>query len=381
MHTKELDKKYVQENMKLFPFYVREYINHCRSKKRSYSTLRGYLIDFEIFFNWMIKEEVTESKTIKGIPLEDLNKLSVKTVEQIFVPYIADETYNFKSGVNGTSDQTVNRKISSISSLFYYLSNIAEDESTLDPYLTRNVMAKIQLRKSKDTIQEKAKRIRASILFGDDEVEKFRLFIAEGYGHTNINKIGMTRYLQNRERDLAIVSIILSNGLRIEEVEGMRVDRISLEEGMMKVTRKGGKERTLYFSEIAKQDLKEYLNIRKTRYNVPDEEKSLFVTKYNNVGVAMTKRAMQNMITKYAKAFGKIDMSAHDLRHTFATRFHAKMNDVVKLKEAMDHDNVQTTMIYTHVLDDEMKKAISIVDSYTSDYVEMEEQPKEISYI
>lgn len=371
MNTKEQDQLYVNENVKRFPFYVKDYVNYCRAKKKSYSTLRGYLIDFEIFFNWLIREELTAATDIKQVSLDELNSLRLKTIEENFIPYIADETYNPIKKKNGTEDATVNRKISSISSLFYYLSNIAEDESTLDPYLTRNVMAKVQHRANKDNVMEKAKRIRSSILFGDKEIEDFRQFIAEGYGHTGLNKVSMTRYLQNRERDLAIISLIISNGLRIEEVEGLRVDKISLEESMMIVLRKGNKQRTLHFSKIAKQDLQKYLEIRNDRYNTPEDEMALFITKRNNQGVAMTKRAMQLMITKYAKAFGKIDMSAHDLRHSFATRFHAKVNDVVKLKEAMDHDNIQTTMIYTHVLDDELKNAIALVDTYTSNFVEV----------
>lgn len=377
MNSKEKDQFYVNQNIDKFPFYVKEYINYYRSQKKSYSTLRGYLIDFEYFFNWMIKEGLTQSKTIKNISLEELDQIKRKSIEQSFIPYIADETFNPISKKLGTSDVTVNRKISSLSSLFYYLSNIAESEEDMEPYLRRNVMAKVQHRKIKDNLPEKAKRIRSSILFGDKEIDGFRQFIAEGYGHTGISKIALTRYLENRERDLAIVSIIISNGLRIEEVEGLEVDKISLEDRMMVVRRKGGKIRTLYFSEIAKQDLAAYLEVRKSRYNTPDDEKTLFVTKRNNQGVAMTKRAMQLMISKYGKAFGKVTLSAHDLRHTFATRFHAKVNDIVKLKEAMDHDSIQTTMIYTHVLDDELKNAINEVDSYTSDYIDEDNQYNE----
>ncbi|WP_121616622.1 tyrosine recombinase XerS [Virgibacillus halodenitrificans] len=370
MNSKEKDQFYVNQAIGKFPFYVKEYINYYRSQKKSYSTLRGYLIDFEYFFEWMLKEGLTESNSLKNISLEELDQIKRKSVEQSFIPYIADETFNPISKKLGTSDVTVNRKISSISSLFYYLSNIAEDDKDMEPYLRRNVMAKVQHRQIKDNLPEKAKRIRSSILFGDKEIDSFRQFIADGYGHTGISKIAMRRYLENRERDLAIVSIIISNGLRIEEVEGMEVDKISLEDRMMVVRRKGGKIRTLYFSEIAKQDLADYLEIRKNRYNTPEDEKSLFVTKRNNQGVSMTKRAMQLMISKYGNAFGKITLSAHDLRHTFATRFHAKVNDIVKLREAMDHDSIQTTMIYTHVLDDELKNAINEVDSYTSDYVD-----------
>ncbi len=365
MITKEKDRLYVMEHVKMFPTYVEEYIEYFRSKDRSESTLRGYLIDFGYFFTWMIEKGITKATTIKDIPLTELNEIRVKQIAEGFINYIAKDTFNPQTSKYGTKRSTVNRKISSVSSLFNYLANIAEDSKTLEPYLIRNVMARIEQKSDKDNDKEKAKRIRSSILIGDKEIEEFRSFISEGYGHSGISSIGYTRYLQNRERDLAIVSLILSSGLRIEEVEQLTIDEISLKNKTMHVIRKGGKERTLDFSEIAKQDLKDYLDIRNSRYNVPPDEKALFIAKQQTKqGVHMTKRAMQLLIQKYAKAFGKPNLSAHDLRHTFATRFHAKVNDLVKLKEVMDHENLQTTMIYTHVLNDELKFAIEEVDSY-----------------
>jgi site-specific recombinase XerD len=353
------------EHVKKFPPYVAEFIEYFRSKDRSETTLRNYLIDFEYFFTWMIEKGITKAKNIKDIPLSDLNKLRVKQITEGFINYISKDTFNPQTKKHGTKKSTVNRKISSLSSLFNYLANIAEDPETLEPYLSRNVMARIEHKPDKDDIKEKAKRIRSSILVGDEEIEAFRSFVAEGYGHTGLSKIAYKRYIQNRERDLAIISLILSSGLRIEEVERLNVDDVIMKDNALRVIRKGNKERTLYFSDIAKRDLEDYLAIRESRYNVPPEEKALFVTKQQTTyGVRMTKRAMQLMIQRYAKAFGKPNLSAHDLRHTFATRFHAKVNDIVKLKEVMDHESIQTTMIYTHVLDDELKKAIEKVDSY-----------------
>lgn len=366
MVTKEKDRLYVLEHVKKFPPYVAEFIDYFRSKDRSESTLRGYLIDFEYFFTWMIEKGITKEKEMKNIPLSDLNEIRVKQISEGFINYISKDTYNPQTKGHGTKRSTVNRKISSVSSLFNYLANIAEDSKTLEPYLIRNVMARIEQKADKDNDKEKAKRIRSSILIGDQEIEAFRSFIAEGYGHSGLSTISYNRYIQNRERDLAICSLILSNGLRIEEVERLTIDDVNLKDKTIHVIRKGGKERTLDFSDIAKEDLKDYLEIRQTRYNVPPDVNALFVAKQQTKqGVQMTKRAMQLMIQKYAKAFGKPHLSAHDLRHTFATRFHAKVNDIVKLKEVMDHENLQTTMIYTHVLNDELKLAIEEVDSYS----------------
>jgi integrase len=72
----------------------------------------------------------------------------------------------------------------------------------------------------------------------------------------------------------------------------------------------------------------------------------------------MTKRAIQAMVEKYAKAFEKPSLTVHKLRHTFATRFHQTNNDVVKLKRQLRHRSIQTTMIYTHVSDPDLKDAV-----------------------
>jgi hypothetical protein len=68
---------------------------------------------------------------------------------------------------NIDSKKTIHRKMASLSSLFYYLSNVAEDENFF-PYLKRNVMAKYELESQKETASAKADRIRGKILRGDD---------------------------------------------------------------------------------------------------------------------------------------------------------------------------------------------------------------------
>lgn len=52
----------------------------------------------------------------------------------------------------------------------------------------------------------------------------------------------------------------------------------------------------------------------------------------------------------------------HALRHSFATRYHKANNDVPKLKDQLGHSSLQTTMIYTHLSDDDLKKAVNKMD-------------------
>lgn len=108
---------------------------------------------------------------------------------------------------------TINRKLSSLNSLFDYLQNKAETPD-LKPYLQRNVMAKIELNTVKESQETIANRIEGKIL-RDDDFESFRRFIAHDYGEIfKTNKRIHNFHQFNRERDTAIVSLILGSGLR-----------------------------------------------------------------------------------------------------------------------------------------------------------------------
>lgn len=58
-------------------------------------------------------------------------------------------------------------------------------------------------------------------------------------------------------------------------------------------------------------------------------------------------------------AFGKPSLSVHKLRHSFATRYHSEINDVPKLRRQLGHSSIETTMIYTHLKNEDLKNAIN----------------------
>ncbi|KRF31710.1 hypothetical protein ASG93_05065 [Paenibacillus sp. Soil787] len=68
------------------------------------------------------------------------------------------------------------------------------------------------------------------------------------------------------------------------------------------------------------------------------------------------------MVEKYAVAHGRPALTVHTLRHSFATRYHQENNDVPKLRNQLGHSAIQTTMIYTHLTNDELKKAVDNMD-------------------
>ncbi|MNI09957.1 Tyrosine recombinase XerS [compost metagenome] len=192
----------------------------------------------------------------------------------------------------------------------------------------------------------------------------FISYIAEGYGQDiQNNKQALFSYEQNKERDACIASLILNSGLRVSEVVNMNVDDLDLANKLLYVFRKGNNDESfktpVYFREQSKDDLSHYLNLRTTRYRTPKREKALFVAVPNGQkeGKRMTKRAIQAMIIKYAKRFGKPYLTVHKLRHSFATDYYLQ-NDIYKTKEQLGHASTETTEVYAHLTDKTMSEAI-----------------------
>ncbi|MCT2536275.1 tyrosine recombinase XerS [Aquibacillus koreensis] len=345
--------KKLQQLLTELPWYVEEYIDHKR-RKLSPASLLNYAHDFKIFFNWIITENLYTGH-MKDIPLDLIEKLTVQQVES-FLNALKYELHN--------KDITVNRKLSALKSLFNYLQNIAETRD-LEPYLSRNVMAKIEFNELKESMETTANKMEGKILLGD-EYENFRRFIAMDYGElVKDNKKLENFYAMNQERDTAIVSLILGSGLRLSELVNLDLDDIDFSKFTARVMRKGNKEQYVFFSKIAMDDLQQYLKIREKRYKVESNNKALFVAAAmgpKGKTRRLTPRSVEKMIEKYAKAFGKPSLSVHKLRHSFATRYHSEINDVPKLRRQLGHSSIQTTMIYTHIRNDDLKSAVDRMD-------------------
>jgi site-specific recombinase XerD len=351
--TKQLNYKKLQQLLNELPWYVAEYINH-KQRKLSAASLLNYCHDFRIFFNWMISEQLW-SGDVKDIPLEQLEKMTVIEV---------DNFLNFLHYQLNNKEITVNRKLSALKSLFNYLQNIAETRD-LQPYIQRNVMAKIEFNEIKESMETIANKMEGKILLGD-EYEKFRAFIAHDYGELNKdNKRIYHFYKMNQQRDTAIVSLILGSGLRLSELVGLDVDDIDFSKFTARVIRKGNKEQYVYFSQVAMADLQEYLAVRVSKYQIDKNNKALFISAPmgpKGKSRRLTARAVEKLIEKYAAAFGKPSLSVHKLRHSFATRYHSEINDVPKLRRQLGHSSIQTTMIYTHIRNDDLKDAVDKMD-------------------
>ncbi|WP_138493518.1 tyrosine recombinase XerS [Paenibacillus pinistramenti] len=350
---KTIDRSKLDEKVLHMPWYVQQFIDY-KLPDLSPSTLLEYVRDYEQFFSWLRAEGLSAGQDNKDVTLQELEVLHMESIVGYRI-YLSTRTQGTNSRV------TISRKLSSLRSLFHYLSQIAEDEQFY-PLLKRNIMAKVEVKrihKPKDT----AAKLKGKIL-EDDELNEFVAYIHEHYRQDiENNKQALHAYEMNRERDACIASLILNSGLRVSEVVNLNVDDLDLANKMLHVYRKGNNEETfktpVYFREQARDDLMEYMNLRQNRYRTPKREKALFIALPNGAseGKRMTKRAIQAMIIKYAKRFGKPFLTVHKLRHSFATDYYLQ-NDIYKTKEQLGHASTETTEIYAHLTDKTMSEAI-----------------------
>ncbi|CCC86426.1 tyrosine recombinase XerS [Paenibacillus polymyxa] len=357
MHIDERKKLLKRTESKLIqlPWYVKEFIEYSK-RKRSPNTLLNYTLDYITFFDWLISEGFYKGERV-DIPIEVLESLRFSDI---------DRFGDFLSFEHNNAPESVDRKYAALKSLFHYLSQISEDEHNF-PYLKRNVMIKVQSSNNeKSTLEDKAARIENKILL-DDEIFDFRLFVAEGFKETiKDNRRILNSHLKNMERDLALISLILGSGMRISETIALDLNDIDRLKSKLSVTRKGNKKDSVTISDIALQDLTSYLQIRESRYHVTEQQTAVFLslpTGPSGKTNRLTVRAAQKMMERYAKAFGKPGLSMHKLRHTFATKYNKENNNLGALKEQLGHTDVNVTMIYTHIGNEDRRKSVNKADS------------------
>jgi integrase/recombinase XerC len=151
-------------------------------------------------------------------------------------------------------------------------------------------------------------------------------------------------------RDLAIMELLYSSGIRVSELVFLHVEKLDFESRLVKVLGKGGKERIIPFGRRAYAVIKDYLrNTEKIR-----KKKGYGLLKgplfLNYRGERLSSRSVNRIIKKYSRDSGIMtDISPHSIRHTFATHLLDSGADLRSIQEFLGHVSLSTTQKYTHV--------------------------------
>ena len=161
-------------------------------------------------------------------------------------------------------------------------------------------------------------------------------------------------------RDLAIMECIYSTGLRISELTALNINDIDLKRREFVVRWKWRKIRIVYLTKKSANLIESYLEKRKDhlsplfiRHNIDKKN----IDALQDEKVRLTRFFITNMVKKYAlKAFILKNISAHTLRHSFATTLLSNWADLRAIQEMLWHASITTTQVYTHVTNKKLKE-------------------------
>ncbi|MCM1197026.1 MAG: tyrosine-type recombinase/integrase [Roseburia sp.] len=260
-----------------------------------------------------------DTKSIKAYT-SDLNQLieflNGKVSQESIMSYIQYLTQNYK-------DTTVSRKLITIKMFFRFIEGETKWINPLDKY-------KIKIKKEKRLPKTIPIKERSKLL---------------DYMYENLNYASTSFAYFQAVRDLCLIDLLISTGMRIAEVSNLKLEDIITSERVLLVHGKGKKQRLLYISSLETwNNLKTWFNIRK---KLKVNHDYLFVNKYHNT---LSIYGIENIFTKYRDKCG-ISPSAtpHYLRHTFATNLLANGADLRSVQELLGHSSISTTEIYTEV--------------------------------
>ncbi len=316
------------------PELVRKFITYKRTaQERSQKTVDEYALDLRTFFRYMmlrqngtdpetVSEEEFASVDITGVGLEFIGSI---TAQEIF------EFLSFAQNARSNKWSTRARKLSAIKSFYKYL--------TVSVHLLDN---------------DPAKNIE-----GPQKKKTLPKFLSLSESERLLRAVREDELSKTRERDYAIIVLFLNCGMRLSELVGINLSDIDRDMESLRVLGKGAKERLIYLNDACRAALRDYLPIRNADEVQMKDKNALFLSSRHS---RISNKTVQWLVYKYLKAAGLENKgcSTHKLRHTAATLMYQSGNvDVRVLKDILGHEQLNTTQIYTHVSDENMKRAIA----------------------
>ena len=285
--------------------YIDKYLEYLKvERKYSNKTILSY------------KDDLIEYNEFLGNNFTNILNIDMNIVNN-YMKYLYDRKITKSS---------ISRKLSSIRGLYNYL--VRED------IIKENHFNKIQNPKRELYLPKFLK---------DEELDKI-------FSVCNSNN-------PTEERDTLIIELLYATGVRVSELVNIKIKDINREEKLIKVLGKGNKERMVIYNNHTKKALDTYL---KDGYNYFNKKSSEYLI-LNKNGNKLSERYIREIINKkVSQASLDIKISPHTLRHTFATDILENGADLMTVKELLGHESLNTTSIYTHITNEQIKKTYNL---------------------
>ena len=312
------------------PQILREFLSyHETIKGQSQRTISEYYLDLRMFLRFMklIKNEMPYDTDLETITIRDVGLPLIRGITTTdvfdFLSYLAndrvvnEDSYSASRGISSASRA---RKLSAIKSFFKYLTIRTKQ-------LDQNPVQDLEYPKLRKSLPRYLTLEQSSAL----------LRSVDG---------------PNKARDFAILMIFLNCGIRRSELVNLNISDVY--EDRIRVIGKGNKERIVYIGSSCKKAIDAYLIER--NQIVLSDNRALFGSRdHNRISVSAVHRLVKKHVLEAGLDPAKL--SAHKLRHTAATLMLQNGVDVKTVQEVLGHENLNTTQIYTHIENTELKIA------------------------
>lgn len=301
------------------PPIIRDFlVYHETIQGHSKQTVDEYFLDLRTFFRFI---KLEKSRVPRTAALEEISILDVDLplIQSISVT----DVYSFMNYLSRDRDLGAAaraRKIATIRSFYKYLTNKAK-------LLSENPMQDLDSPRQRKSLP-KYLTLEQSLQLLDSVDEP------------------------NQTRDYCILTLFLNCGLRISELAGLNLTDVRQDQ--LRVLGKGNKERTVFLNSACRQAIDDWLAVRGASASA--DPKALFLTRKHT---RITTDGIHYMVKQRLKKAGldSAQYSSHKLRHTAATLMLQNGVDVRTLQEVLGHEHLNTTQIYTHVDNENLRLA------------------------
>lgn len=293
---------------------------HETIKGQSQRTISEYYLDLRMFLRFikLMRNDMPIHTNLDDIDISDITVDYIGSITSSdvfdFLSYLANDRNN------GIEPAARARKLSALKSFYKYL-------TVRTKQLTENPVADLEYPKLRKSLPKYLTLEQSSRL----------LQAVSG---------------QNEKRDYAILMLFLNCGIRRSELVGLNLTDVY--EDRIRVVGKGNKERIVYFGAACRKAIDAYLPERNKK--VLSDNRALFGSRDGNrISVTAVHRLVKKAFLQ--AGLDATQFSAHKLRHTAATMMLSGGVDVKTVQEVLGHENLNTTQIYTHIENTELKIA------------------------
>ena len=318
----------LREILRTMPPFARDYFR-AMEPKTSAKTRISYAYDIRVFFHFLMENNpVYKNYTMDQFTVKDLERIEPVDIEE-YQEYLKVYKGPEDKQITNT-EKGLARKMSALRSFYAY-------------FFKRQVIEK------NPTLLVDMPIIRLDT----DEVASLLDYIE--HGGDDLTGQRKVYYEKTKNRDLAIITLLLGTGIRVSECVGLDIQDVDFKNNGVKVTRKGGSEMVVYFGEEVENALKMYLyTTRKTVTPLSGHENALFLsTQRRRIGV----QAVENMVKKYARQITpNKKITPHKLRSTYGTALYKETGDIYLVADVLGHKDVNTTKKHYAAIDENRRR-------------------------